>query len=55
MSGLWELARWQRRTGVLTPGETVPQVFVAAVRARGDRVWLREKKLGLWREDRGNA
>jgi len=50
MSGLWELARWQRRTGVLTPGETVPQVFVAAVRARGDRVWLREKKLGLWRE-----
>ena len=50
MSGLWELSRYERRTEVLTPGDTVPQIFLNAVKARGDRVWMREKKLGIWRE-----
>ena len=50
MTGLWDLATWERRTEVLTPGDTLPQLFLNAVKARGDRVWLREKDLGIWRE-----
>ena len=49
MSGLWNLATVERRSGVLTPGDTLPQLFLNAVAARGDAVWMREKKLGLWR------
>jgi len=49
MNGLWDLARYERRGDAETPGETVAEVFLNAVRARGDRIWLREKKLGLWR------
>ena len=50
MSGLWELARYERRDAVLMPGDTIPQLFLNAVKARGDKVWMREKKLGIWRE-----
>jgi long-chain acyl-CoA synthetase len=50
MTGLWDLATYQRRTEVLTPGDTLPALFLNAVKARGDRVWMREKKLGIWRE-----
>jgi long-chain acyl-CoA synthetase len=50
MSGLWELSKYERNTTVLTPGDTIPQLFLNAVKARGDRVWMREKKLGIWRE-----
>ncbi len=50
MSGLWELTKWERHTEVLTAGDTIPQMFLNAVQARGDRVWMREKKLGIWRE-----
>ena len=50
MSGLWELAKYERRTEVITPGDTLPQLYLNAVKARGDRVWMREKKLGIWRE-----
>lgn len=50
MSGLWELSRYERRTEVLTPGDTIPQLYLNAVKARGDKVWMREKKLGIWRE-----
>ena len=49
MSGLWELARYKPRREVLTPGDTLPTMFLEAVRSRGDRVWMREKKLGIWR------
>ena len=55
MSGLWELSRYERNTAVLTAGETMPQIFLNAVKARGDRVWMREKKLGIWREWTWNA
>jgi long-chain acyl-CoA synthetase len=48
MTGLWELTRWERRTEVLMPGDTVPHLFLNAVKARGDKVWMREKKLGIW-------
>ena len=50
MSGLWELATYERRTDVLMAGDTIPQLFLNAVKARGDKVWMREKKLGIWRE-----
>ncbi|MCE2657822.1 MAG: long-chain fatty acid--CoA ligase [Rubrivivax sp.] len=50
MSGLWELAHYETGTGVMTPGNTVPEIFLNAVKARGDQVWMREKKLGIWRE-----
>ena len=32
----------------LLPGDTLPQVFRAAVAARGDRVFMRQKKFGIW-------
>ena len=49
MSNLWTLAK--PLAHALTPleGDTVHRVFWNGVAARGDRVWLREKKLGLWR------
>lgn len=31
------------------PGDTVPALFWAGVQARADRVFLREKKLGVWK------
>jgi long-chain acyl-CoA synthetase len=34
---------------VVCPGETVPELFLNAVKARGDKVWMREKDLGIWR------
>jgi long-chain acyl-CoA synthetase len=49
MSVLWDLSHIQPRHDVVVPGETLPQMFCNAVRARGDAVWLREKHLGLWR------
>ena len=49
MKGLWDLVDYEHAAGPTLPGETVPEVFVHAVRERGDRVWMREKKLGLWR------
>jgi long-chain acyl-CoA synthetase len=49
MKGLWDLARDERGQEAHIPGETVPQVFMHAMKMRGDRIWLREKKLGLWR------
>ncbi len=49
MNGLWNLALDAGRTERVLPGATVPEVFANAVRERGDGVWMREKKLGLWR------
>jgi long-chain acyl-CoA synthetase len=47
---LWELARFERNTAVMVPGDTIPEVFLHAVRMRSDRVWMRQKKLGVWKE-----
>jgi len=54
MSVLWDLSHIQPRHDVVVPGETLPQLFCNAVRARGDAVWLREKHLGLWRAQTWN-
>ncbi|MFN4115544.1 MAG: AMP-dependent synthetase/ligase [Inhella sp.] len=31
------------------PGDTIPALFWSGVQARGDRVFLREKQLGIWK------
>jgi long-chain acyl-CoA synthetase len=49
MNGLWDLVRDLGGPVPETAGQTVAEVFVNAARERGDRVWMREKKLGLWR------
>ncbi|MDP2067305.1 MAG: AMP-dependent synthetase/ligase [Burkholderiaceae bacterium] len=49
MSNLWSLDHLQPRTGIVMPGDTIPAIFWNAVQQRGDRVWMRQKKLGIWR------
>ncbi len=50
MSGLWTLATASAApVGRLVEGETIPAMFWHAAAARGPKVWLREKKLGIWR------
>jgi long-chain acyl-CoA synthetase len=49
MSTLWTSAQLPSSDAVVVPGDTVPQMFWNAVKARGPKTWLREKKLGIWR------
>jgi long-chain acyl-CoA synthetase len=50
MSGLWTLAVEARPpAGVLVEGDTLQQMFRNAAAKRADRIWLREKHLGIWR------
>ena len=49
MSNLWDIKPWTLRTDLAVDGETIPAMFWNAVAQRGDRVWLREKVLGIWR------
>ncbi|MBU3740401.1 MAG: long-chain fatty acid--CoA ligase, partial [Rhodoferax sp.] len=49
MKGLWNAARIQPRHEIAMDGDTLPAIFWNAVQQRGDRVWLRQKHLGLWR------
>jgi long-chain acyl-CoA synthetase len=48
MKGLWNVPGLTRR-GEPLPGTTLTELFWNAVDARRDAVWLREKRLGLWR------
>ncbi|MDM0033246.1 long-chain fatty acid--CoA ligase [Variovorax sp. J22P271] len=48
-AGLWDLDRIQSRTDIVVPGETMAAMFWNAARLRGDQVWMRQKKLGIWR------
>ena len=49
MSGLWDLSHIQPNTSVVVPGDTVGAMFWNAVQQRGDKVWMRQKHLGIWR------
>ena len=50
MQGLWNAAQANPpNTAIVVPGETVPAVFWHAAAMRADRVWMRQKKLGIWR------
>ena len=49
MSNLWTLTQEVPPDRTLRlPGETLPAMFWNGVAARGERVWMREKRLGLW-------
>ncbi len=49
MSNLWNLSHIQPETRVVLEGETIPALFWNAVKERQDKVWMRQKKLGIWR------
>ncbi len=48
MSNLWTLTKYEANTDILMPGETLPEMFWNAVAKRGPKVWMRQKKLGIW-------
>jgi long-chain acyl-CoA synthetase len=50
MSNLWDTTRIAPRTDAVVPGATLPEVFLNAAAQRAGRVWMREKKLGIWHE-----
>ncbi|MCW5649855.1 MAG: AMP-binding protein [Ramlibacter sp.] len=49
MSNLWDLSHIQPATQVAMAGDTIPAMFWNAVEKRGPQVWMRQKKLGIWR------
>ncbi|MDQ3270676.1 MAG: long-chain fatty acid--CoA ligase [Pseudomonadota bacterium] len=49
MSNLWDLSHIQPETRVVLEGETIPELFWNGVAQRQDKVWMRQKKLGIWR------
>ncbi|TAN09599.1 MAG: long-chain fatty acid--CoA ligase [Burkholderiaceae bacterium] len=49
MTGLWDLSRLQASADTVVEGETMAAMFWNAAAARADKVWLREKALGIWR------
>jgi len=50
MSNLWDLGSIRPRRDVVVAGETMTAMFWNAAAARGERVFLRQKELGIWRE-----
>ena len=50
MSYLWDLSHLQPRSDIVVPGETMPAVFWNAVAQRGDKVFMRQKQLGIWQQ-----
>lgn len=48
MSNLWNLSHIQPNHDLVMPGDTIPAMFWNAVAQRQDKVWMRQKKLGLW-------
>jgi long-chain acyl-CoA synthetase len=49
MPNLWDAVALPADPAVVVPGDTLPAVFRNAAARRAGQVWLREKKLGLWR------
>ncbi|MBL8325783.1 MAG: long-chain fatty acid--CoA ligase [Rubrivivax sp.] len=49
MPQLWNMTMSAPDTAIRVPGDTIPDVFWNAVKKRGDRIWMREKDLGIWR------
>jgi long-chain acyl-CoA synthetase len=49
MSNLWNLSHLQQETRVVLERDTLPAMFWNAVELRQDKVWMRQKKLGIWR------
>ncbi len=49
MSNLWDSSTIQAQPGSVLDGDTIPAMFWNAVDKRSNKVWLREKDLGIWR------
>ena len=49
MSNLWDLSHIQPRKDSVLAGDTIAAMYWNAVRERGERVWLRQKELGIWK------
>ena len=49
MANLWNLSHIRPETRIVLEGDTIPAMFWNGVAQRGDTVWLRQKKLGIWR------
>lgn len=49
MPNLWDVGDLKGGAEIVVPGDTLPAVFWNAVERRRDQVWMREKKLGIWR------
>ncbi|MGZ5797217.1 MAG: AMP-dependent synthetase/ligase [Caldimonas sp.] len=50
MNGLWHVDKLQPRLDIVVPGETMTAVFWNAAARRANRVFMRQKEFGLWRE-----
>ena len=50
MSNLWNLDHLKPREDIVVEGETIAAMFWNAVAKRGDAVFMRQKKLGIWHE-----
>ena len=48
-AGLWDMSHIQPRRDIVVPGETIPAMFWNAARMRADKVWMRQKELGIWK------
>ena len=48
MTNLWNIKELPPEQPIKLPGETVTALFWNGVKRRGPRVWLREKKFGIW-------
>src|SRR5664279_438724 len=49
MTNLWNVKEYPETLPIKVPGDTIPAIFWNAVKMRGGKMWLREKKLGIWR------
>jgi long-chain acyl-CoA synthetase len=50
MSNLWDLSQLKPRENVVVEGDTLSAMFWNAAAQRAGRVFMRQKKLGIWRE-----
>jgi long-chain acyl-CoA synthetase len=50
MSNLWDTSHLKPREDIVVPGETLSAMFWNAATLRGPQVFMRQKKLGIWRE-----
>ena len=50
MSNLWDLGHLKPREDIVVAGETLSAMFWNAAALRADQVFMRQKKLGIWRE-----
>ena len=49
MSNLWNLSHIQPQGTDVLPGATISAMFWNAVDKRGQNIWMRQKKLGIWK------